>query len=188
MASDPFPVGLVVWGKVQGWPWWPAVIVDRQETEPRVRDPRNLALETSRNRMVMFFNDNDSVTVLDRSCLLEYTRNIEKFTEPDRADKPRVVAACQEANTYVFTSGTEAQRREVTRPAFMVLTMWKPPKRVPSEDDVKKEEELVDVQGAGAGSSRPRRKKRRVLEQELQLLNGRVAALEKLVYEKCGKG
>ena len=65
-----FQIGEIVWGRVSGFPWWPARIVkpttDRLKTLSVSKIPPN-------HRLVWFFNDKDRYTVLDIKCLSPFS-------------------------------------------------------------------------------------------------------------------
>lgn len=51
-----FAVGLVVWARLVGFPWWPAVVVDRKE-HPEMETGGTLPIAAESSRMVELFKD-----------------------------------------------------------------------------------------------------------------------------------
>lgn len=113
------PVGLVVWARLASFPWWPGVVVNREEHEKTVDlDPgEKLPAAAETNRMVEFFNDNRRVSVVKFKDMIEYSSNIYKV---NRAGKhfSDVIIACEEANDYIATKGLPVQRQSLHDAAF----------------------------------------------------------------------
>ncbi len=108
--TQPLDVGNVVWVRLDGYPWWPAIVVNRKEREPGVEleEGEKLAPESQSNRMVEFFNDEGRVAVIQVNDICEYTTNMKLVRQ---SGKPRkdVIKACREANHHIETKGTRAQ-------------------------------------------------------------------------------
>lgn len=51
-----FAVGLVVWARLVGFPWWPAVVVDRKE-HPEMETGGTLPIAAESSRVVELFKD-----------------------------------------------------------------------------------------------------------------------------------
>lgn len=109
--SDGFPTKLVVWARVDNFPWWPSVIIDRATTEKDM-DPGELPPATSTNRLVEFFNDDNHIAVVDFKDLLEYTTNIHKVKRAG-VDLNSVLVACTEASNFINTTGLTEQRKSL---------------------------------------------------------------------------
>lgn len=105
----PITLGLVVWCHLDGYPWWPAVVVNREEHEPKLDPGESLPPESEGNRLVEFFNDDKRVSVVDLEFLREYTSNIHLCRQSTKL-KNEVHIACEEANTYIETRGLEKQK------------------------------------------------------------------------------
>lgn len=68
--STKFEKGEVVWGKIKGYPWWPAIIIDN-----------NNLIYT-----IKFYNDN-SLANLSSKFLLKYEENKQKISESNKKNK-----------------------------------------------------------------------------------------------------
>lgn len=104
------PVGLVVWVRLDGFPWWPAVIVDRKEHEKNITTEaqKKLPVEANNNRTVELFNYSQRVAVLQLKRLVEYSSHINKVSGAD-AHRNSVHHACYEAHAYIASKGLPGQ-------------------------------------------------------------------------------
>lgn len=105
-----FPVGLVVWARYPGFPWWPSLVVDRAAVDRSLDAGEHLPPARDGNRTLEFFNDNKRVGVCAVADLAEYTRGLRKFESAGADDEEGVLQACKEAHAYIRARGAEAQR------------------------------------------------------------------------------
>lgn len=109
-----YPIGLVVWARLGSFPWWPAFVVDRKDHEKTLTlvPDQTLPNATKTNRMVVHFNDNWRVAVLEPKDMLEYSTNVHKVNRAGK-DSNDVIDACKEANAYIAAKGLPAQRESL---------------------------------------------------------------------------
>lgn len=67
--GEGYPPGLVVWARLESYPWRPSVVVDRAEAEGSLDADETLGPATASNRTVRFFNDDDRVSAIELSDL-----------------------------------------------------------------------------------------------------------------------
>jgi len=86
--STKFEKGEVVWGKIKGYPWWPAIIIDN-----------NNLIYT-----IKFFNDN-SLANLSSKFLLKYEENKHKISESNKKNK-KLMEAIKFADSELNNNNT----------------------------------------------------------------------------------
>eukprot|EP00171_Calliarthron_tuberculosum_P019645 IDg19645t1 len=76
--SRTFVEGVVVWAKVEGFPWWPAVVRLRSRHERKLLPEERAVLPPSsaHNRLVEFFNDANRVAVVALLALEEFSSHM----------------------------------------------------------------------------------------------------------------
>ena len=79
-----YEIGEVVWGKIKGYPWWPAVI----------KEYNNTLIYT-----IQFYNDN-SYAKLSTKFLLKYEENKNKIIETNKKNK-KLLDAVKEAELHI---------------------------------------------------------------------------------------
>lgn len=107
-------VGTAVWTRVDEWPWWPAVVVNREEAEAQVAEDlvSKFPKATSANVMVGFGNWENIVDVVKISRIAEFTRNIGLMRNGDNYAED-VINAANEARKWIIDEGNETQERVV---------------------------------------------------------------------------
>ena len=86
--STKFEKGEVVWGKIKGYPWWPAIIIDN-----------NNLIYT-----IKFYNDN-SLANLSSKFLLKYEENKHKISESNKKNK-KLMEAIKFADSELNNNNT----------------------------------------------------------------------------------
>ena len=86
--STKFEKGEVVWGKIKGYPWWPAIIIDN-----------NNLIYT-----IKFYNDN-SLANLSSKFLLKYEENKQKISESNKKNK-KLMEAIKFADSELNNNNT----------------------------------------------------------------------------------
>lgn len=104
--------GVVVWAKLEGFPWWPALIRERELHEQKLLPAERAVLPAyaGDSRMVEFFNDGNRVAVIKIRAMAEYSSNMELQTHSGE-DKDVIDCAVEEADLYLRAAGVDFQRR-----------------------------------------------------------------------------
>lgn len=111
----PVVVGLACWVQVEGYPWWPARIVDRESYEANLElddDDAPLTGETATNVMVEFFDKDKLCGVYTRSTVVEYVSNIH-LVQKVMDSRDEFVQSCREAHEFVMSDGLHEQRQRL---------------------------------------------------------------------------
>lgn len=114
-------VGTVVWVKMEGWPWWPAKVVDREKALEQIAE--SVADEfppaNESNAMVRFFNYRDPYEVVETKQLVEFVENI--FLLRKCQDCPgEVLLAAEKALEWIDQKGIPEQNAGLDEPTFTI--------------------------------------------------------------------
>lgn len=115
-------VGALVWAHIEGWPWWPAVVVNRSVAEGRVAEDlvAKFPPDTEHNATVMFFNWDDTFDVMELSQMEDFIRSISKV-QCGGPHQPEVIAAAEEAVNWLRIRGNKEQLEKATNPRFVSI-------------------------------------------------------------------
>eukprot|EP00171_Calliarthron_tuberculosum_P021195 IDg21195t1 len=121
----PITTGLVVWCYLDGQPWWPALVCNRETYKPNLDPGHILKPSSENNRFLVFFNDDNRPAVQDLEFIREYTTNIHLRRQTTKLRK-QIQIACEEANSYIEAQGLDSQKaRYRSLDSFEVLKRGK---------------------------------------------------------------
>ncbi len=113
----PLEAGITVWARLEGWPWWPGVILEREWCKEWITAQNGIAGESPGDKRVNFFNDSDHIYAMKPEDLLEYTSNMSKVHDAG-SYKQAVLEACKCANEWILSNGTSFQKHKINDPDF----------------------------------------------------------------------
>ena len=106
--------GMAVWCRWGEYPWWPSRAVSREEHARIVAGGEPVQGPTDTNRMVVFFNDDDHIAVVELRDLVEFTSNIVLINQPiPDGERDQFIKACELAYDHIRTKGTSGQRERL---------------------------------------------------------------------------
>ena len=107
-----FVAGVVVWAKINGFPFWPAVIRAHSHIEPALNDKDriNLPPPQPNTRLVEFFLDDNNLAVVDLANLDLFTSGDYHLNQVGIHLRMIISDACTEAKTFIQACGLPFQR------------------------------------------------------------------------------
>jgi len=149
-----FVVGDIVWVKIKAHPWWPGEVVEHLTKQPpsmvsvRLMNPPKayaatpeLALITTHNKFVRFFDQVDEVKALSDLC----EQKLERETHDVSAYEEAFHAAAQHANSLVRTILNPNFSKSLSvRPVGVVHSFYRSHYAAPRQPNVRKGEEMSD--------------------------------------------
>ncbi len=105
-APRPPYIGTVVWAQIGEWPFWPSVTVTREWAESQVAEElvRKLPAPSRTNCVVMFFNYDDYIDVVETTNIREFCSSISLVRQAG-SYKDAVRRAAQEAIWWLLEDG-----------------------------------------------------------------------------------
>lgn len=99
--------------EIDGWPWWPARVVDRKDALAKIAVTLidDMPPPRKSNAMVEFFNWDEYVEVVDKWHMAEFTENIHLIKA--EGITPGALQAAFDAHDWIMSDGNRLQRTHI---------------------------------------------------------------------------